>query len=193
MATVLHRSSLEVRRSVNTAEFDLATWIINPDLSVVSRHPKRYWKIEPDDTVVLKSTPEKDAADLVELPRVKAAILARIDLHVAGQIALGFQWPVTTGKIFSLSIQAQIKWMGLFATTLLPPGLDKIVYPLTVPTIDDLDKYDVADAAEVKDMYSHITATVAGLLGASMTAKAAVNAAVTIAEAEEAMNRYLAI
>jgi len=192
MATVLHRSSLEVRRSVNTAEFDLATWIINPDLSVVSRHPKRYWKILPDDTVVLKSTPEKDAADLVALPAMVADAMFRIDEHVAFKIAQGFQWPVTTGNIFSLSIQAQIKWMGLFATTLLPPGLDKIVYPLTVPTIDDLDKYDVADAAEVKDMYSHITATVAGLLGASMTAKAAVNAAVTLAEAEAARDRYLA-
>lgn len=192
MSTVLHRSTLEVRRKVNTPEFDTATWIINPDLSVVSRHPKRYWKIEPDDTVVLKSIPERDAADLVILPRVKAESMIKIDLHVASKIALGFQWPVTTGNIFSLSIQAQIKWMGLFATTLLPPGLDKIVYPLTVPTIDDLDKYDVADAAEVKDMYSHITATVAGLLGASMTAKAGVNAAVTIAEAEAALNRYLA-
>lgn len=192
MATVLHRSSLEVRRSVNTAEFDLATWIINPDLSVVSRHPKRYWKIEPDDTVVLMSATEKNAADLVALPRVKVASMIKIDEHVAGKIARGFQWPVATGKIFSLSIQAQIKWMGLFATTLLPPGLDKMVYPLIVPTIDDLDSYDVANPAEVEDMYSHITVTVAGLLGASMTAKAAVNAAVTLAEAEAARDRYLA-
>jgi hypothetical protein len=177
---------------VNTAEFDLVTWIINPDLSVVSRHPKRYWKIEPDDTVVLMSATEKDAADLVVLPRVRDQIMVKIDEHVAAKIALGFQWPVATGQIFSLSIQAQIKWMGLFATTLLPPGLDKMVYPLTVPTIDDLGKYDVADQAEVKDMYSLITATVAGLLGASMTAKAAVNAAVTLAEAETARDRYLA-
>ena len=183
---------MEVRRKVNTPEFDLATWVINPDLSVVSRHPKRYWKIEPDDTVVLKSRTERDAADLVILPRVKAASMIKIDEHVASKIALGFQWPVGTGDIFSLSIQAQIKWMGLFATTLLLPPLGKIVYPLTVPTIDDLDKYDVADAAEVKDMYSHITATVAGLLEASMAPKAAVNAAVTIAEAEAALNRYLA-
>ena len=127
MATVLHRSTLEVRRKVNTPEFDTATWIINPDLSVVSRHPKRYWKIQPDDTVVLKSIPERDAADLVILPRVKAASMIKIDEHVAAKIALGFQWPVTTGNIFSLSIQDQIRWMGLFATTLLPRGLDKIV------------------------------------------------------------------
>lgn len=59
MADVLHRQTLELRRSVNTPDFPPEEWVINPDLSAVAGVLPRYWKLTGD--VVSEMSPEEKA------------------------------------------------------------------------------------------------------------------------------------
>ena len=72
MATVIHRTSVELRRSVNTPDYDPAEWIIDPDLSAVAGVDAIYWKISGDEVVEM-SPAEKDAVDAAILQERKDA------------------------------------------------------------------------------------------------------------------------
>lgn len=56
MANVLHRTTLEYKTSVNTPNFPVETWIINPDLTSVSGIPNKYWKISGDNVLSMNSS-----------------------------------------------------------------------------------------------------------------------------------------
>ena len=45
MAHVFNRTTGEFRPSVNTPDFPVADWVINPDLVAVAGQPVRYWFI----------------------------------------------------------------------------------------------------------------------------------------------------
>jgi len=77
MAIVLHRESLELRRSVNTPDFPRTEWIINPDLSAVEKVPRKYWRIDAERVVEMSSA-EKAAVDQAELDTLKAAKLEEL-------------------------------------------------------------------------------------------------------------------
>jgi len=62
MSDVIHRTTLEQRVSVNTPDYPVEEWIINPDLSAVQGVAKKYWKIVGDDVQEMTQT-EKDAVD----------------------------------------------------------------------------------------------------------------------------------
>jgi hypothetical protein len=70
MADVIHRTTLEFRRSVNEPNFPEPAWKWNPDMSAVTGVDRRYWKAPPSwDGVAgpLEMTqPEKDAVDAAE-------------------------------------------------------------------------------------------------------------------------------
>lgn len=72
MANVLHRTTLEERYSVNTPDYPVVDWIINPDLSGVVGVPKKYWKIT-GDVVSEMNQAEKDVVDAALLPGQKVA------------------------------------------------------------------------------------------------------------------------
>lgn len=65
MSDVLNRATGQFLRSVNTPNFDVADWIINPDLSAVTGQPVRYWVIDPpaSDTVRLATGGEQSTID----------------------------------------------------------------------------------------------------------------------------------
>ena len=65
MANVIHRTTLEYRRSVHTPDFDPVIWIINPDLSAVQGVSRKYWKIVGDNVVGMTQS-ERDAVDAAE-------------------------------------------------------------------------------------------------------------------------------
>ena len=62
MANVLHRTTFEYKLSVNTPDFPIGTWVINPDLSPVSGVPKKYWKLT-GDILSEMSAGEKSVVD----------------------------------------------------------------------------------------------------------------------------------
>jgi len=66
VASVLNRTTREYRRSVNTPEYPVQDWIIDPDLSAVTGVPSRYWVIT-GDVVTEMDQAAKDAVDAQEL------------------------------------------------------------------------------------------------------------------------------
>lgn len=92
MANVLNRTTKEYLRSVNTPEYDVADWIINPDVSALAGVPTKYWVIT-GDTVAEMSQAEKDAVDAAELAdkeaQLKAYLKARFDEESDNTKALG--------------------------------------------------------------------------------------------------------
>lgn len=73
MATVLNRTTKELRRSVNTPDYDEASWIIDPDLTQVEGFPAKYWIIESGDIITLADTATQAAIDAaLETVRITA-------------------------------------------------------------------------------------------------------------------------
>ncbi len=65
MANVLNRITKRYLKSVNTPDYPVADWIINPDMAAVSDHPVKYWTIT-GDIVTLISQAARDAVDAQE-------------------------------------------------------------------------------------------------------------------------------
>lgn len=99
----------------------------------------------------------------------------------------GFEWPPTSGKRFSLSTNAQIKWLGLDSARSDPA----IAYPYNVPTKDNDQFHAIADAAEVHNMYLTAIGTIDAILGAGTAKKAEISAATTKAAARQLAVDYL--
>ena len=62
MSNVVHRTTKKYLRSVNTPDYPVEDWIINPDLSAVVQVPNKYWKIAGDVVTEMDLT-EKSAVD----------------------------------------------------------------------------------------------------------------------------------
>ena len=76
MADVIHRTTLEFRRSVNEPDFPEPAWKWNPDMSAVVGVPARYWKAPADWNTQgpqEMTQPEKDVVDAA----AEAALIAQ--------------------------------------------------------------------------------------------------------------------
>ena len=62
MSDALNRETLAYLRSINTPDYPVESWVINPDLSAVEGVPPRYWKLT-GDAVSEMSQAEKDVVD----------------------------------------------------------------------------------------------------------------------------------
>lgn len=69
MSNVLNRTTLQYLQSVNTPDYPIGDWVINPDLSGVVGVPQKYWKLT-GDVVSEMTQPEKDAVDAAEAAAV---------------------------------------------------------------------------------------------------------------------------
>lgn len=78
MAVVLHRTTRQLLRSVNTPDYPEADWIINPDLRAVAGFASKYWIITGDD-VSLMSQAQRDAVDADEIEAARDALAAQFD------------------------------------------------------------------------------------------------------------------
>jgi len=86
MADVLNRTTLQYLRSVNTPDFPVLDWVINPDLTAVVGVPQKYWKLT-GDIVSEMTQPEKDAVDAAEAAAVlltSAEVEQTDDFDMAG-------------------------------------------------------------------------------------------------------------
>jgi len=66
MANVLNRTSKQYLKSVNTPDFPVSDWIVDPDLSAVNSFPNKYWVIS-GDVVSLMDQAARSAVDAAEL------------------------------------------------------------------------------------------------------------------------------
>lgn len=82
MADVLHRTTKQLLRSVNTPDYPSEDWIINPDLSAVGGYASKYWLIS-GDAVSLMSEADRATLDAAEAAAAETAAketqIARLD------------------------------------------------------------------------------------------------------------------
>jgi len=83
-------------------------------------------------------------------------------------IGKGFTY---NNQTFSLSLDAQVKWLGLLV------GSSQIQFPYTVPTNDNTETFAIPDVATIQTMYGTAMGTVSSILSSGTTLKALVNAA----------------
>lgn len=86
MASAIHRVTYAYYPSVNTPDFPVEHYVINPDLTGVAGVPQQYWKVV-GDAVVEMTTEEKEAVDavmfrasLVTLNKTQADGISKITL-----------------------------------------------------------------------------------------------------------------
>lgn len=176
MSDVVHRTTKEHRRSVNTGDFPTANWIINPDLTglydPVTRSytvPIRRWTIT-GDVVSAMSAGEIDV-DATLLARAKRLKRRAIDQRTIALIGQGF---VSATKTMSLSAAAQrmlMKYDQIRST---------LTYPVVFNTQDDLDTLSIADAPAMRSLLVAAVAAIRGHRDGGTTLKASVRAATTI-------------
>lgn len=77
MASVLNRATKAYLASVNTPDFPVIDWIINPDISAVAGQPSRYWNIV-GDVVSLMSQSERNAVDTALLATGRDAVVSAL-------------------------------------------------------------------------------------------------------------------
>lgn len=173
------------------ANFDPATpipesWPQNPDLSALSSVSTLYWKND-NGRIIEMDQAEKDTSDFDVMYAEKERLILAVDAKISERIhsGAGFEWPPSSGQFFSLSTNAQIKWVGLMVAK------DFITYPLTVPTKDDNIFYTIQDATEAQNMYLTATNTVKTYIADGTSVKRIVREAATISEAQAAADTYL--
>lgn len=119
------------------------------------------------DSVIAAHTP------LTELAKAKAAKYDRIDARTRALIERGFTF---ADKVFSLSLEAQAKIMGVNQVRDDP----NVSYPIRWNTLDDEDYLDVADAAGMLAFYLTGVGTYRAHIDSGSALKAQVRAATTV-------------
>jgi len=95
MANVLHRTTKQYLQSLNTPDYPVLDWIINPDLSSVGIFQSRYWIIT-GDVVTLMDQAGRDVVDADILAEgeiaskiaTKATYMAQRDLKALALIIM---------------------------------------------------------------------------------------------------------
>ena len=79
MATVLSRTTpARLLHSVNTPDYDVADWIINPDMGAVAGQPSKYWIIT-GDVVTLMDAAAQAAVDSTEQDAARDDVADELD------------------------------------------------------------------------------------------------------------------
>lgn len=71
MGFVLNKTTKELIESVNTPDYPTSDWVIDPDLSTVDGVPRKYWKVDYYDSLVVMSEQEQIDVDNALLPGFK--------------------------------------------------------------------------------------------------------------------------
>lgn len=104
MATVLHRTTKELKLSVNTPDFPIGLWVINPDLSAVIGFPSKYWTITGDGVSLMAQT-ARDAVDTQEAMDTIALDRSQQKLRIDDERVLKAFALVVLGEINTLRAQ----------------------------------------------------------------------------------------
>ena len=98
----------------------------------------------------------------------RARLHTKVDQRTRELIAMGFEYPESSGQFFSLSIEAQSTWSnGYNARSFLS-------YPVMVTTMDEQIDVTLADAAEITAFYTAMVTTARGYIDSGRALKNAV-------------------
>jgi hypothetical protein len=189
MSTVLNRNTFEILYSVNTPDFPVDTWVINPDFSSLSKHPIRHLRLE-GDLLVPKDEEGIREADHEYLLGIKKEYLGYLSQLCGDRIASSsVEYPEKSGKYLSVSSNAQIKWMSWVALTTSEGG-SGLTFPFRVPTKDDTSFVEVSTPEEIRVIFTLISKKVADLLLHSESYKALVLSSTSFEEVESIYRKY---
>ncbi len=179
MGNVLNRTTKQYLKSIHSPSYIDPPWLHNPDVQslIDGGIPTRHWKIQGDDTVVEMTAAEKTALDneTASLDARKQARYIEIDTQSGALISDGFEYPASSGNMFSLSDRAQAKIVALYSRSKNDPSL---TYPVEVSKIDE-GKHQLADAAAVEGWFFAAFDRVRSVLEAGTDLKDQVKAAAT--------------
>ena len=85
MSNVINRATLQYLVSVNTPDYPVEQWIINPNLGALSNVDKRYWKIIGDEVLEMTAQ-EKAPIDAAQLVLDKASKLHSLNAQTRAHI-----------------------------------------------------------------------------------------------------------
>lgn len=132
----------------------------------------------------------KDALDAAVLAHdyisaYKSTVNEYVDTETERRISGGFEYPSSSGKVFSLSPNAQLNWLGLELKAALLP------YPYIIRTFDEKDVYGIVNEADAHLMVDAAFIAKETSLTLGRMVKTAVEAAVSIAAVDTAAASWL--
>ena len=140
MASVISRTNpCDYRTSVNTPDYSVVDWIINPDVSDLTGVPCRYWKIVGD--LVLEMTPEEKAVVDAVIPPAQPAsleVLYAENLLESGTTSTSYQDKVELEFALIAAKTCMIFWFCEIKPTLYSRGVkvqicvDEIAQPANI-------------------------------------------------------------
>lgn len=143
---------------------------------------------------VVKAEPDLSAAEVAALDEVVAAIspwdilkktrFKEVDVRTGELIDQGFEFPPTSGNIFSLSDHAQKNLLGM--KTMMTDPL--FTYPVKWNTRDDSSVYSILDEATAALFYATAVGTMRSHLDSGTAIKNQIRAATTEAEVLEVID-----
>lgn len=139
--------------------------------------------LKPNSQVIIladvKTNSEGIAVDVnVSLADYKALKYKAIDDKTGELVLAGFEYPASSGNMFSLSQNAQIN------ISALNQSRDDIAYPIIYNTLDDINSYNVVDATDMHNMYLTALATKKTSIDSGSALKSQVRAAVDRVEVD---------
>jgi hypothetical protein len=150
---------------------------------------------EPDQLViaVYAGEPSQAVQDALDdavathdyLSAYKEKINGSVDGETERRIALGFEYPASSGKMFSLSANAQLNWLGLELKAVL------LTYPYTIRTIDEHDAYNIVNEADAHAMVNAAFVAKETMLTLGRIVKTVVEAAASVAAVDAAAASWL--
>lgn len=129
MATVVNRTTKEIRYSQHSPAYDPSEWLINPDLSAVDGVPQSRWVID-GDSIRPPDAGEIAAFDAVDLAAAKESKIAAINAKTGQLIEAGSV--VINGVSISTALTNQVSLQAIDA--LVAKGLT--TWPQPISSID---------------------------------------------------------
>jgi len=179
MANVLNKTTKQLLQSVNTPDYDLNDWIINPDLKIVGSINSEFWIINPDNSIRLMNDTEKNASFLNDEKNVKKTLINQYRdalIHNNGY--------VYNGNRFDSDLDSSIKVIAgtLTASILVSQGGD-LPLDFVWRDYDNIDR--PMNAATMIDFGTNMFNYGVAVYKASWVHKANIDALTTIDEVEQ--------
>ncbi len=142
MSNVIHRTTLMQKFSVNTPDYPVTDWIINPDLSALAAVLKKYWKIV-GGAVLEMTQAEKDTVDSNALAGQKTSWITAMQakttaLRDGGYTHLGEPYSLEPDVLTRIVAAAERKDAG------------RLTFPLKVSNATGTVVTSLVDAAAVE-------------------------------------------